>query len=97
MANRRFRFENFMPGRDRWATYAQRLRYALHQQGHAEVPADAKAAFLSIVNGEIHDALEYQLYHSATLLRHLQICHSNLLVYFCYRWMNNLKINLRVP
>lgn len=59
--NRRFRFENFVPGRDRWATYEARLTHALEQQGFGE-PAAQKQAFLSILNNEMHEALESMLY-----------------------------------
>lgn len=60
---RRFRFESYQPGRERWETYAIRLGIALAAQGFV-TEADKKLALLQVSNSEVFEALIDQLYPS---------------------------------
>ncbi|KAK3932742.1 23S rRNA (uracil(1939)-C(5))-methyltransferase [Frankliniella fusca] len=64
MGTPRFRFENYQPDTERWTSYEARLKYALEAAGF-EQDSDKKKAFVSILNSEIYEALERELYPTA--------------------------------
>lgn len=64
MANqnqRRFRFDSFLPGKERWANYASRLQFALAAHGLL-TDRERKTAFIPICSGELYECIASAVY-----------------------------------